>query len=103
MNVLRIHTTNKANVPNPHYGAKMAAEMWHESDMKLNINKEELGLYLTVTCSRDRLVELGIADFCHVWRSVRGAHPGITRDEVASVSSTLSFGERKLGVHSMWR
>ena len=102
---MRIHTTNKANVPNPHYGAKMAAEMWYEyeSDLKLNINKEELGLYLTVTCSRDRLVELGIADFCHVWKSVRGAHPGITTDEVPLVSSTLSFGERKLGVHSMWR
>ena len=61
--------------------AKMAAEMWLESDMKLNINKKELGLYLAVTCSRDRLAELGIADVCHVWKSVRGAHPGITTDD----------------------
>ena len=81
----------------------MAAEMWYEyeSDLKLNINKEELGLYLTVTCSRDRLVELGIADFCHVWRSVRGAHPGITTDEVPSVSSTLSFGVKLSWTRSM--
>ena len=58
--------------------AKMAADMWHESGMELNLDKEELGLYMAVTVSRDKLAELGIADFCHVWKSVQGAHPGIT-------------------------
>ena len=62
--------------------AKMAADMWHDSDMELNLNKEELGLYLAVTVSRDKLVELGIADFCHVWKSGQGAHPGITTSEI---------------------
>ena len=62
----------------------MAAEMWYEyeSDLKLNINKEELGLYLAVSVSRDKLAELGIADFCHVWKSVQGAHPGISEISV---------------------
>ena len=62
--------------------AKMVADMWHDSGMELNLGKEEFGLYLAVTVSRDKLVEFGMVDFCHIWKFVQGAHPGITTSEV---------------------
>ena len=62
--------------------AKVAAEMFFESGMELNLDTEELGLYLAVTVDRARLIELGVADFCHVRIKSRGAHPGITTKEI---------------------
>ena len=62
--------------------AKIAADMFFESGMELNIDTEELGLYLAVTVNRARLTELGVGDFCHVRIKSRGAHPGITTKEI---------------------
>ena len=62
--------------------AKIAADMFFESGMELNIDTEELGLYLAVTVDRARLTELGVGDFCHVRIKSRGAHPGITTKEI---------------------
>ena len=56
--------------------------LFYESGMELNIDTEELGLYLAVTVDRARLTELGVGDFCHVRIKSRGAHPGITTKEI---------------------
>ena len=42
--------------------AETAAKMWYASGMKLNLDVEELSLYLAVTASRDKLEELGLGD-----------------------------------------
>ena len=60
--------------------AKIAADMWYKSGMELNLDTEELGLYLALTVDRARLEELGLADFCHA--RIKTRHPGITTKEV---------------------
>ena len=40
--------------------AKIAADMWYVSGMKLNLDTRELSLYLAVTVARDKLEELGL-------------------------------------------
>ena len=67
--------------------AKIAADMWYKSGMELNLDTEELGLYLALTVDRARLEELGLADFCHARIKTRGAHPGITTKEVLNRDS----------------
>ena len=67
--------------------ARIAAEMWFESGMEINLDTEELGLYLAVTVDRARLEELGLAEFCHARIKTRGAHPGITTKEILSRDS----------------
>ena len=62
--------------------ARIAAEMWYKSEMELNLDTEELGLYLAITVDRAKLEELNLADFCHVRIKTRGAHPGITTKEI---------------------
>ena len=42
--------------------AKIAAEMWYVSGMQLNLDVDELSLYLAVNTSRDKLEELGLAE-----------------------------------------
>ena len=61
--------------------AKIAVEMWDRSGMKLNLDTEELGLYLAVTVERAQLEELGLPDFCHTRIKTCGAHSGITTKE----------------------
>ena len=57
--------------------AKIAVEMWDRSGMKLNLDTEELGLYLAVTVERAQLEELGLPDFCHTRIKTCGAHPAL--------------------------
>ena len=52
--------------------AKIAAEVWCESGMEINLDTEELGLNLAVT--------VDWADFCHTRIKTRGSHPGITTE-----------------------
>ena len=62
--------------------AKVAAEMWYDSEMNLNLDTRELSLYLAVTVERDKLEELGLGDLVMVRKKERGRHPGVTTEEI---------------------
>ena len=62
--------------------AKIAAEMWDRSGMELNLNTEELGLYLALTVDRARLEDLGLADFCSPWHHNQGDPQPRQQDKV---------------------
>ena len=69
--------------------AKIAVEMWDRSGMKLNLDTEELGLYLAVTVERAQLEELGLPDFCHTRIKTCGAHSGTLVSQPRRHSSSL--------------
>ena len=64
--------------------ARVAAELWEESGLELNLNTEELSLYLAVTIKWGELEELGLGDMTHTRLKKGGASPGITTKEVIS-------------------
>ena len=64
--------------------ARVAAELWEESGLELNLNTEELSLYLAVTIKWGELEELGLGDVTHTRLKKGGASPGITTKEVIS-------------------
>ena len=77
--------------------ARVAAELWEESDLELNLDTEELSLYLAVTMKRGELEELGLGDVTHTRLKKGGASPGITTKEVISRQpSTKSLFKKPL-------
>ena len=67
--------------------ARVAAEMWDESGLELNLNHEELSLYLAVTVDKEKLTSLGLREVTHSRIASRGARPGITTKEILSRDS----------------
>ena len=61
--------------------ARVAAELWEESGLELNLDTEELSLYLAVTMKWDELEELGLGDVSKPrlkkgWGQPRDHHQG---------------------------
>ena len=62
--------------------ARIAAEEYTNSTLDVNINEEELSLYLAVVKTRAELVSMGLGDVTHTRKATRGAAPGITTEEI---------------------
>ena len=57
----------------------VVCDMFESSDLNIEgIDYEELGLYLAINYTRDKLFELGIQDYCTTRKFTRGQKPKIT-------------------------
>ena len=70
--------------------AKVVAEEFYNSGLNINVDEEELSLYLAVTVDREELVKLGLEDVVHTRIHMRGQHPGITTEEISNRYSKTS-------------
>ena len=62
--------------------AKIVGDEWLESDLDIEVNTVELGLYLAIVYDRDVLEEMGLGDVTSTRVSQNGRKPGITTPEV---------------------
>ena len=62
--------------------AKVAGEEFLESDLDIEIDTEELSLYLAVTHTSEELEKLGFSQVTHRRIHRKGQRPGITTEEI---------------------
>ena len=65
---------------------QIAADEYFNSNLQIDVDVIELGLYLAIVCDRQQLIDLGLGDVTHTRRHNRGPKPGITTPEVMSRS-----------------
>ena len=65
---------------------QIAADEYYNSNLEIDVDVIELGLYLAIVCDRQQLIDLGLGDVTHTRRHNRGPKPGITTAEVMSRS-----------------
>ena len=66
---------------------QVATDEFYHSDLQLDVDAVELGLYLAIVYDRQHLVDLGLAYVTHTRRYNRGPKPGITTAEILSRSN----------------
>ena len=64
--------------------AELVAEEWLNSDLDIEVDTVELGLYLAIVCDRQDLEDAGLGDVTSTRVSKNGSKPGITTPEVLS-------------------
>ena len=64
--------------------AKVVAKEFIDSKLDIELDVEELSLYLALTHDRQELVNYGLGDVTHTRVRTRGRRPGITTEEVIS-------------------
>ena len=69
--------------------SELAAQEFMRSDLSLEVDDIELGLYVAICYGRDDLVALGLGDVTHTRVSQRGRKPGITTPEVTARSDNI--------------
>ena len=64
--------------------AKTISKEFEESKLEIDVNDEELGLYIALVSNRERIESLGLTDVTSTWKNEgsRGQRPGITTAEV---------------------
>ena len=64
--------------------SRIIAEEYEKSSLEIEVNEEELGLYLALAGDRERIRELGLINVISSWKKEggRGQRPGITTAEV---------------------
>ena len=62
--------------------AKIAAEEFLNNKVDVDVDTEELSLYLSVVFSKQELVDMGLKDVTYTRVSARGQRPGITTEEI---------------------
>ena len=65
---------------------QVAAEEFYNSNLQLEVDAVELGLYLAIVYDRDYLVDMGLGDVTHTRRYNRGPKPSITTPEILTRS-----------------
>ena len=64
--------------------AELVAQEWLQSDLDIEVDTVELGLYLAIVCDRQELENSGLGDVTSTRVSKNGSKPGITTPEVLS-------------------
>ena len=64
--------------------AETVFELYNQSEISINIDDEELGLYLALVVDREKLMSMGLEKVTPKWKNEgsRGRRPGITTSEV---------------------
>ena len=61
---------------------KVVREEYLQSELKVDVNVTEAGLYLAIVKEREELVSLGLGEVTHTRRRETGKKPGITTEEI---------------------
>ena len=61
---------------------KVVREEYLKSELKVDVNVTEAGLYLAIVKEREELVSLGLGEVTHTRRRETGKKPGITTEEI---------------------